>query len=89
MLKWLATGIGGGIGSMARYGIGNLVQNHLIKTIYFPIGTAVVNLSGCLIIGFIAGWLESKHHTKDEWGLFLMVGMLGGYTTSVSLYDES
>jgi len=81
MLKWLAIGIGGGIGSMARYGMGNLVQNYIVKTTHFPIGTAFVNLSGCLIIGLVAGWIDAKHSINDGWGLFLMVGMLGGYTT--------
>lgn len=66
MLKWLTIGLGGGLGSMARYGMGVFIQNHLVKTPFFPAGTLIVNLSGCLVIGLVAGWLDAKQNIADE-----------------------
>jgi CrcB protein len=93
MKPLLIIGLGGGIGSIFRY----LVQTYIARTITqnFPLGTLLVNISGCLLIGLLSG-LAAKHAALTmEWRLFLITGICGGYTTfstfsyeSVSLFKE-
>ena len=70
-------GLGGAVGSLARWG--------LAESITAPWGTLTVNVSGCLVIGLLAGWLFVRH---PRLRLLLGVGFLGGYTTfSTHLLD--
>ena len=76
-MAWLAVGLGGALGSMARHAI-----NHITRTAQYPLGTAFVNLSGCLFIGILAGAIAARRITVPfYWREFLIVGVLGGYTT--------
>ena len=69
--------VGGAAGSLARWGVAEVVPG--------PAGTLVVNLSGSLLIGLLAGWLFATH---PRLRLLLGVGVLGGYTTfSTHLLD--
>jgi CrcB protein len=54
---------------------------HATGAARFPYGTLVVNVSGCLAIGVIAGLAERASVFTPETRLFLMTGFLGGYTT--------
>jgi fluoride exporter len=75
----LLVGLGGGIGSIARY----LCQRwfSINYPSHFPWGTFTVNISGCLLIGIFWG-LSFKTFTGNEsWKLFLMTGICGGFTT--------
>ncbi len=48
----------------------------------FPIGTVVVNVAGCLVIGLLAGLLASERIAlRAHWREFIFVGLLGGFTT--------
>ena len=47
----------------------------------FPLGTFLVNVTGCLVIGFVAARLAAPHLVREELRVFLLVGLLGGYTT--------
>ena len=47
----------------------------------FPWGTFIINISGSLVMGLIAGYLAFKGGASQPWRLFLMTGILGGYTT--------
>lgn len=81
MSSWLAVAVGGALGSMARHG-----ANQLISTRWaagpFPLGIAIVNVSGCFIIGLLAGLLATDRLTlRFAWREFVFVGLLGGYTT--------
>ena len=78
-MRWLAIFVGGGLGAVARYELGGLVQRS--TGAFFPWGTLVVNASGCLAIGFLATLLEERSLLGPVWRLFLLVGVLGGYTT--------
>ena len=77
---FLFVGIGGAVGSMARYGISTAVSKYWMKPL--PLGTLLVNLVGCLVIGLLAGlalrneWL----HQTGGW-LLLATGLCGGFTT--------
>ena len=80
MISILIVGLGGFIGASSRYFIANFVQGNIPKTV-FPFGTIVVNLIGCLLIGFLVGYLESKNLLTENVKLFLIIGILGGFTT--------
>lgn len=75
----LLIGIGGGLGSIARY----LFSVFFAKffTTAFPVGTFVVNIIGSLIIGLLYGFSEKYNWSNPEWRLFLAVGFCGGFTT--------
>ena len=80
MLKVLLVGLGGFIGSISRYLVGGLVHR-LFPFTGFPYGTLVVNVLGCLLIGFVVGLVEFKQLFRPEIRLFLLIGVLGGFTT--------
>jgi CrcB protein len=80
-VTWLAVAIGGALGSMARYGVGLLVQERFMPA-RFPMATAIVNLSGCFAIGLLAGLIASDRLTlRVPAREFVFVGLLGGFTT--------
>jgi CrcB protein len=76
----LLAGVGGFIGSAARYGMGAWVT-HLSAASRFPFGTLAVNAIGCLLIGLLAGVAEREHIMSASTRLFLLTGVLGGFTT--------
>ena len=76
----LLVGLGGFIGSVARYKLGGLVL-HLSAQGRFPYSTFAVNLLGCLAIGLLAGLTERYELFGPGTRLFLFTGLLGGFTT--------
>ncbi len=86
MRALLFVGIGGGLGSILRYMISLFIGRHV--PIVFPLGTFLVNISGCFLIGVFYS-LATKYTGFDpEWRLFLITGICGGYTTfSTFSYD--
>ena len=76
---WVA--LGGALGSVARYWCSGLIANAMGET--FPWGTLIVNVSGSLLIGFIAtvSGTDGRFLIPPEARQFLMVGILGGFTT--------
>ena len=83
MLVYFWIGLGGAIGSMARYGLGGLVSQKFGET--FPFGTLVVNIAGSFIIGFLGALASSEGRLDPQSRVFvtrfLMVGVCGGFTT--------
>ena len=76
-MTWIAVALGGALGSMARHAI-----NQAVSSDRFPLGTVVVNLSGCLAIGLLTGLIESGRIAVPlYWREFVFVGLLGGFTT--------
>ena len=72
--------VGGGIGSVLRYAVTRLTGAALPGM--FPWGTLVVNGLGGLLIGALWGWWSARTGgLPDQAGLFLMTGVLGGFTT--------
>jgi len=71
--------LGGGLGSVLRYllqvGVTRLVN------ISFPLGTFLVNISGCFLIGVFFALAEKYASFNFEWRLFLITGLCGGFTT--------
>jgi fluoride exporter len=80
MVKTLWVGVGGFLGSGARYWLGGFL-NKLSPQALFPYETLVINVSGCLGIGLLAGLAEFRGVLSPELRLFLLVGVLGGFTT--------
>jgi len=81
--------MGGFLGSALRYLVGGWVHRGL-NSPWFPYGTLVVNLTGCLLIGLLAGLTESHQVINPEGRLFLFIGLLGGFTTfSTFAYETS
>lgn len=80
MMHVLFVGIGGFIGSISRYFIQESMQR-IGNGMFFPVGTLAVNVIGCLAIGYLGGWEESKGMFSTDARLFLYVGVLGGFTT--------
>ena len=79
LVSLLIVGVGGFVGSIARFAAGGLV--HRFTGFTFPWGTVFVNVAGCLAIGVIAGLSQSKQLLTPETRLLVMVGFLGGFTT--------
>jgi CrcB protein len=78
-MHYLLVFIGGGLGSTLRHMI-NIVCPRLLGT-DFPYHTFIINITGSTIMGLIAGYLAFKGDASQSWRLFLMTGILGGYTT--------
>jgi len=87
LLNLLLIAIGGALGSTARYLFSLLIQR--ASGTLFPIGTFAVNCVGCLVFGAIAGAAEQRVQVAPELRLFLLVGILGGFTTFSSYAFES
>ena len=78
-MSYLLVFFGGGLGATLRHLV-NLICARAIGT-GFPWGTFIINISGSTVMGLIAGYLAVKGGASQPWRLFLMTGILGGYTT--------
>lgn len=76
----LLVGIGGMIGSVARYKAGGWVL-HLTSLEKFPYSTFALNVAGCLAAGVLAGLVEKYEWFSADTRIFLFTGLLGGFTT--------
>ncbi|MBI5034607.1 MAG: fluoride efflux transporter CrcB [Chloroflexi bacterium] len=88
MLNILLVGIGGFIGSIARYLASGYVQQ-ITQSIGFPYGTLAVNLIGCFVIGVLAELADARGVFTTESRAFVFVGILGGFTTFSSFGNET
>ena len=88
----IAVALGGAAGALARYSVYLLITRWIESPA--PIATWTANLSGCLLIGFLAPFLASTP-LPTAWRLFVLVGFLGSFTTfstfsleSITLWQE-
>jgi fluoride exporter len=79
VFNYLLVFIGGGLGASLRHTV-NITCAKCIGTA-FPWGTFIINITGSIVMGLIAGYLAFKGEASQPWRLFLMTGILGGYTT--------
>ena len=82
----LAVGAGSFIGGAARYLV-SLAMKGIGKG--YPWATLTVNLVGCLMIGLLWGLLSRNAAENTSWGLFLTVGLCGGFTTFSTFSKEA
>lgn len=78
MPKLFAVMLGAALGGVARYLTVSMLTERLASR--FPWGTFTVNITGCFLIGLISTFLAERS-ASPVWGLFLVTGILGGYTT--------
>ena len=81
---WLLVGIGGFIGTVARWAIG-----HALPRTPLPLGVLAVNVAGSLLVGFLL-FSPRPSPLSPEASAFLAAGVLGGFTTmSAFAYDTN
>ena len=69
----------GAMGTLARYGLQGVVQYRTGPT--FPTGTLAVNLSGCLLLGFLGQLTLNRMVISPEMRVAMTIGFFGGFTT--------
>ncbi len=81
----LAVAVGSAVGGVARYALTLLVQ----RDVAFPVGTLLVNVLGCLIIGMIFEYASTTGRVSPEARVLLTSGFCGGFTTFSTFSVES
>ncbi len=76
---WIAVGLGGAMGAMARYGAGLAALRTLGPN--FPWGTLAVNVVGCFVMGLFIVWMAAREPHSAALRAFVATGVLGGFTT--------
>jgi CrcB protein len=87
MTKLLFIAGGGALGSVLRYLAAGWGQR--LTPGVFPLGTLLVNVSGCLLIGYLATLFTGPALIREEYRLAVLVGFLGGFTTFSTFGYES
>ncbi len=77
--NFLLVGLGGAIGSMLRFAFQKMLNDS------FPVGTLLVNVIGCLLIGLLWGYFAKTNVTLN---LLLVTGFCGGFTTFSAFTQE-
>lgn len=75
----LAVFIGGGIGSLARFGISMLVMNNFRSV--FPLATLLSNIFSCFVLGLVVYMFGEKLNTEISFRLLIITGFCGGFST--------
>ncbi len=79
MIHLIAVALGGALGALCRYGANGLIFPLLGER--FPLGTLMVNVLGSVLMGVFYVLIIEKALLPAEWRNFLMVGLLGAFTT--------
>ena len=79
MNNLLLVAAGGAAGASARHLVGVVSLRAFGSG--FPVGTMVVNVVGCLVMGIIAGLFATRIQGSESLRLLLATGFLGGFTT--------
>src|SRR3954470_2158058 len=80
--------LGGAIGSMLRYKLGEFSLHHT-QGWDFPVSTFSINVAGCFVIGILAALVEHHDLFSPTIRLLLFTGLLGGFTTFSAFGYES
>jgi len=86
-LKTFLIALFGAIGTLARYGLQGVVQLRMGSG--FPYGTLLINLTGCLLLGFIGQITLNRMLISADMRMAIAVGFFGGYTTFSSFGWET
>ncbi|MFQ5462438.1 MAG: fluoride efflux transporter CrcB [Phycisphaerae bacterium] len=79
MTKLILIFVGSGLGGVLRYALGGWA--HRLTNGSFPFGTLLVNVLGCLLIGFLTAALAGRFLIREELRVAVLIGLLGGFTT--------
>ena len=71
--------LSGGLGALARYGLGGLVQRYTSGS--FPWGTVAVNILGCFLFGLFWSWAGLRLSAGSNVRLMVLIGFMGSFTT--------
>src|SRR5687768_3377696 len=82
----LLVALGGSAGSVARYLCQRFIPPGYLH--HFPLGTFLVNISGCLLIGLFWGLSLRSSQFNEGWKSLLMTGLCGGFTTFSAFTQE-
>lgn len=83
----LFVALGSGIGGASRYMLSKFIQEN--STSGFPLGTLIVNITGCFMLGIIYALIEKGCEMGDGMKLFLTVGLCGGFTTFSTFMNDN
>ena len=87
MDRYLVLLAGAELGGLTRYALGTWIMARSGGR--FPLGTFLINISGSFFIGLLMTLLTERLQPHPNWRLFLVVGVLGGYTTFSSFEYET
>ena len=87
MDRYLVVLAGAGLGGLTRYVAGTWIMAKYGGR--FPLGTFIINVTGSFLIGVLMTLLTERLQPHPNWRLFLVVGILGGYTTFSSFEYET
>src|ERR1051325_10642251 len=79
MSRYLLVGLGGFAGAVARYAIGVWIGSLWRKP--FPLGTFVINITGCFLLGAFLSFAAERASIGETWRLLIATGFLGAHTT--------
>lgn len=79
MTRLLFVGLGGFVGTIFRYWLGDLIAKRYGET--FPLGTLAVNALGCFLIGFLFYFFYDRNLTSPTVRTVVFIGVIGGFTT--------
>lgn len=79
MNSWVLVALGGAGGAVARFAVARRVGS--VMAYGMPMGTLVVNVVGCLLIGYLLGFGETRSWMGERTRWFLVTGFLGSFTT--------
>jgi len=85
MYNYFLVFIGGGLGSICRYGIAHFLQSQQYT---FPFATFLANVISCVILGFFVG-LSMKNGMSDIQKFMIMTGFCGGFSTFSTFTNET
>ena len=79
MPRYLLIALGGALGAMARYAVGAWAAQRFGPR--FPVGTFLINLSACFLIGFVLEYLNRHTALSPAWRFLVPTGFIGAYST--------
>ncbi len=85
IILFIATG--SAVGGVLRYLMGSFVSRYLGGA--FSWGTFIVNILGCLLLGYLTAKFANHGHLPEEYRLALTVGLCGGFTTFSTFAHEN
>ena len=87
MSVFVSVAVGGALGAVSRYGLDRVVEQRTESN--FPWSTFVINVSGCLLVGFLIAAIVDRRSAPEWLRAGLVVGFCGGYTTFSTFGQET